>query len=232
MQNKSPKPISILFENKDFVFFNKPSGLLVIPSPKESVHTLVNIVNKQCRLSQDDFRLYPCHRLDRDTSGVIVFAKGKSKQQKMMQLFKARSIKKSYIAFVHGIVKRQEGSISQPIATMNHHKQRAGKKALTQYKVFQRVKNFTILHVTPVTGRTNQIRIHLHSIGHPLVGERKFVFARDYDLKFKRTALHARNLELTDPITNQKIYVEAELPRDMKNFINKHTNDGRIKIIH
>jgi len=161
------------------------------------------------------YRLHPCHRLDRETSGLIIYAKGKSTQKKMMDEFKQRKVKKTYTAFVQGMLPKNQGEIKTPID---------GLIAVTKYKVIQGRKNFTIVELMPMTGRRNQIRIHFKGIGHPLVGERKFAFRKDYKLKAKRICLHAKSLEFTHPVTRRIVRVDSELPKDLGEFLKKHNN--------
>ncbi len=193
--------IPAIYEDNWLLIVNKPSGLLTIPTPKKESYTLTNILN-----------LYPCHRLDRNTSGLIIYAKEKSTQQKMMDLFRQRKITKTYIAFAHGNLSKNAGQIKNPIA---------GQDAITKYEVIQRKKSFTVLKVTPLTGRTNQIRIHLKEIGHPVVGENKFIFRRDFTLKANRLCLHAQGLNFLHPITQKHIQLSIDLPPYLKNFLEK-----------
>jgi RluA family pseudouridine synthase len=209
--------------------FNKPSGLLVIPTDKNEDHTLVNIVNKGRGLSpgtQGDspLHLYPAHRLDRDTSGAILFAKGKDCQQKLMQFFKDKQVNKTYVAFVHGRVAEPRGKIRIPIKDFHQRKfarHLPAQSALTHYEVKDYYKDFTAVKVMPITGRTNQIRIHFAKIGHPLVGEDKYAFRRDFALRFRRTALHALRLEWPQMAGGGMIKVEAPLAADMAEFLAK-----------
>lgn len=224
-QPLSPKTsIDILYEDKDCIVFNKPAGLLTIPTDKNEERTLVSLVNNQ---KQEGVPyLHPAHRLDRDTSGVIIFAKGKDNQQSVMKAFKEKKIKKTYIAFVHGHVLKKEGTINIPIKDFyqrKFQKNLPAQSALTFYKVLDYHKQFTVVEVNPITGRTNQIRIHFTKIGHPLVGEDKYIFRKDFDLRFKRTALHAFKLTFPHPVTHKMIAVEAPLPQDMTNFLEKHS---------
>jgi len=202
--------------------FNKPSGLLVIPTDKNEHHTLESIVNRQQGLPQGS--LYPAHRLDRDTSGAILFAKGKDCRQKLMEFFKTRQVNKTYIAFVHGRVAEFRGKIRIPIKDFHQRKfarHLPAQSALTHYEVEDYYKNFTVVRVMPITGRTNQIRIHFAKIGHPLVGEDKYAFRRDFALRFRRTALHALRLEWPRMTAKGTISVEAPLAQDMADFLAK-----------
>jgi 23S rRNA pseudouridine1911/1915/1917 synthase len=223
----SPNPLTpkiqipVLYEDENCLVFNKPSGLLVIPTDKNEDHTLVNIANQQQGAHGS---LYPAHRLDRDTSGVILFAKGKDCQQKLMQFFKDKQVNKTYIAFVHGRVSEPRGKIRIPIKDFHQRKftpHLPAQSALTHYEVKDYYKDFTVVKVMPVTGRTNQIRIHFSKIGHPLVGEDKYAFRRDFALRFRRTALHALRLEWPRMSGGGMISVEAPLAADMEGFLSK-----------
>lgn len=221
--NKKNNLIEVLYEDDYYIVFNKPAGLLVIPTPKKEKRTLDSIVNEQYAAPERSSNLHPCHRLDRDTSGVIVFAKGKSAQRLMMDVFKQRGINKKYVAFVRGVLKRDNGEIKRAVNDLDHrkfNKNSAAKLAITRYKVIERKDKFTVVDVELVTGRTNQIRIHFSQIGYPLIGERKYAKGSDCTVKFKRIALHASSLECINPVTKKKITVRAELPQDMKKIMN------------
>jgi 23S rRNA pseudouridine1911/1915/1917 synthase len=215
-----------LYENDRCIVFDKPAGLLVIPSPRKEKYTLESIVNEQYAPGDGSWQLHPCHRLDQDTSGCILFAKGKRNQQLLMELFRTRRIKKSYFALAQGRINRMSGTINSPVESLESRrfKNRQLKPAVTKYRVLIRKKQFSIVEVEPVTGRSNQIRIHFTQIGHPLLGERKYAFAKDFKLRFRRTALHARTIQWNDPVDHSRITVEAPLPKDMEVFIANHRN--------
>ena len=206
--------IPVIFQDEWLLVVNKPAGLLTIPTHKNETSTLTDLLNKASK-DETTFRLHPCHRLDRDTSGLIIYAKGKSSQQKMMALFHAKKVKKTYIAFVQGRMEKTSGEIKQRIENQ---------PAVTRYRVIEQGSNFTVVQVEPLTGRTNQIRIHFKSIGHPLVGEKKFAFRRDFRLKANRLCLHAQGLEFSHPVTGKLISLVSGLPLGMKNFLDKHTD--------
>jgi len=205
--------IPVVYEDNWLLVVDKPPGLLVIPTPKKEQRTLSSILNEDLKKRGLSYLAHPCHRLDRETSGLIVYAKGKSIQKKMMELFQQKKIKKAYIAFVQGNLKQNQGEISQPVE---------GVSAVTQYKVIERRKDFSVVELNPLTGRTNQIRIHLRGIGHPIVGESKFAFRKDYALKAKRVCLHAEYLAFMHPVTNNPVRIISALAKDMEAFLEKH----------
>ena len=206
--------IPIIYEDDWLLIVDKPSGLLTIPTPKNETRTLTSILNDDAKERNLTYHLHPCHRLDRETSGLIIYAKGKSIQKKMMDLFKFKNIKKTYFAFVQGNVVQMQGEIRSPIE---------GQSASTRYRVIEKRRDFSIVEVSPLTGRTNQIRIHLKQIGHPILGERKFAFRKDFKLKAKRLCLHAAGLEFEHPITKNYLKFKLELPQDLKNILEKNS---------
>jgi 23S rRNA pseudouridine1911/1915/1917 synthase len=225
--------IPILYEDDQCVIFDKPPGLLVTPAEGKSTTTLTDIVNEQYANqskpsavpSSDPYRFHPCHRLDRDTSGVILYAKGKRNQQMFMDVFHQQKVKKFYTAFVHGRLTKDQGEIKSEIR--DHYQEKfakhsAAKFALTRYRVTQKRKEFSVVEVMPVTGRTNQIRIHFAELKHPLVGEDKYAFRREFSLRFKRTALHARELQWYHPVLKKNVSASSDLPEDMARFLSNH----------
>lgn len=205
--------IPIIYEDDWLLILDKPSGLLTIPTPKNELRTLTSILNDDLKVRGIAYRLYPCHRLDRDTSGLIIYAKGRSAQEKMIEEFRERKIKKTYIAFMQGLPEKTQGSIRYPIE---------GKPSVTNYRVIEKRTGFSVVEIMPQTGRTNQIRIHFKQIGHPLLGEARFAFRRDFKLKAKRLCLHAKVLEFIHPVTRKIISLKAPLPADMQIFLEKH----------
>ncbi len=205
--------IPVVYEDDWLLVVDKPSGLLSIPTPKNEKRTLTSILNDDAKEKGLAYRLHPCHRLDRETSVLIVYPKGKSTQRKMMELFKQRKVKKTYIAFVQGSPKFREGRIEYVIA---------GQLAATEYKTIEKRKDFAIVEAIPLTGRTNQLRIHFKNIGHPILGETKYAFRRDFRLKAKRLCLHAKSLEFRHPLTQKNIRIDSKIAKDLENFLKIH----------
>lgn len=210
------KRYRIVYEDGRLIVIDKPSGMLVIPTPKRETNTLTDLVNKELDARGVEVNAYPCHRLDRETSGLVIYAKGKSAQHAMMEEFRKRSVKKVYVAFVNGIVKKRFDTIKDPIYNRNKRKT---DDAVTKYTVMEKHAAFTVIEAEPVTGRTNQIRIHMKAIGHPLVGETVYAFRKDFKLRFKRAALHAKRIEFNHPVTGEKMSFESPLAADMVNFL-------------
>lgn len=205
--------IPIVFEDDWLLVVNKPAGLLSVPTPRNESRTLTSILNQDAQDQGLKYRLYPCHRLDRETSGLLIYAKTKGIEAKMADAFRNRAVSKKYIAFVHGKLAHPQGTIASAIE---------GKNAVTKYKVMQEKNNYSVVEVSPVTGRTNQVRIHFKSIQHPLVGEDKFIFRKDFALRAKRVCLHAKYLEFKHPATGKIVAVEAPLAADMQKFLEDH----------
>ncbi|MEW6101285.1 MAG: RNA pseudouridine synthase [Candidatus Omnitrophota bacterium] len=206
--------IPVVYEDEGLIVFNKPYGLLTIPSPNQKIRTLTSIVNAELSAKGIPYRLHPCHRLDKETSGLIIYAKGKSLQKKMMEEFKQGRVEKKYLAFVRGALPKDEGTIRNKIS---------GQSAITGYSVLERKNGFTVVEARPLTGRTNQIRIHFKEIGHPLLGERKFAFGRDFDIKAKRLCLHAFFLKFTHPVTKKTLTLKCEPENKMADFLKEHS---------
>jgi 23S rRNA pseudouridine1911/1915/1917 synthase len=205
--------IPVVFEDDWLLVVNKPAGLLTVPASKNETRTLTSILNQDAEEKNLKYRFYPCHRLDRQVSGLLIYAKGKNIRTKLTDAFRNRKIRKKYIAFVHGKLPTREGQISSAIA---------GKSALTKYRVLQEKSNYSVVEVFPVTGRTNQIRIHFKSFRHPLVGEDKFAFRKDFALRAKRVCLHAKYLEFKHPQIGDTVELNVPLPEDMQKFLEAH----------
>jgi 23S rRNA pseudouridine1911/1915/1917 synthase len=207
--------IKIVYEDAWLLVVDKPAGLLTIPAPAGKSNTLTGILNQDLKKNNIAYRLHPCHRLDRATSGLIIYAKGKAIQKKLMQEFKQRKIKKTYLAFVQGNLINPRGEIKNKID---------GRFALSRYRVLKQGSSFTVVEINPTTGRKNQIRIHFKQINHPIVGEDKFAFRKDYKLRYKRLCLHAKSLEFVHPVTKRLVRIDTDLSDDLEEFLKKHGN--------
>lgn len=212
------KNIPVAYEDEQLIIVNKPPGLLTVAGPNPKTYNLTDILNREFPIKGQAYNLHPCHRLDKETSGLVMYAKGKAAQKTLMDLFMKQLVHKAYIAFVQGNLKNRQGIIATPIDK---------ESAKTQYRLIQQKALFAIVEVIPQTGRKNQIRIHFKNIGHPLVGETCFAFRKDFSLRAKRVCLHAQKLEFVNPITNKPIAVECPLPRDMQSFLDKFTQPNQ-----
>ncbi len=221
----------IVFEDDDIVLFDKPSGLLSIPDRyNAAIPCLYHEVARQYK------ELFVVHRLDKDTSGLICFAKSRDSHKYMSQLFESREVEKYYTAIVSGVPQQTSGSIIEPIGEHPVHKgrmivHRKGRPAHTDYEVIQSWKNFSLLTLRIHTGRTHQIRVHLQHLGHSIVGDefygntpklmlsaikRKFKIAEEEEERplLGRLALHASRLVFRDRAGNERS-VTCPLPKDM-----------------
>jgi len=216
MNPDNRKRYGIVYEDDYIIVVNKPSGMLVVPTPKKETNTLIDLLNQELDRRAIDINAYPCHRIDRETSGLVIFAKGKSVQSAVTEQFKKRLVKKTYIAFVHGIVRKNLDTLK---ANLYNKARKRRELMITRYMVIERRKDFSVLEVQPVTGRTNQIRIHLKEMGHPLVGESVYAFRKDFKLRFKRVCLHAKAIGFSHPATGKRMNFNSPLPEDMTNFL-------------
>lgn len=215
--------IPIIYEDDFVLVIDKPSGLLVVPAGREKGPDAVKLVNTMLKARGIDTAAYPCHRLDQDTSGLVIFAKSKSLQQKIMDQFRERKVRKSYIAFINGRLQKKTGTLTGYIeGGWPYHQREKKKLAITHYAVLRSADDFSVVSVEPVTGRTNQIRIQFRDCGHPLVGERRFAFARDWPTRFRRVALHAAEITFAHPVSHKKLSFCSELPQDMAAFLNQY----------
>ncbi len=208
---------TVLYEDPYLIALDKPSGILTIPAPGEK-RALTQVLSELTKEAGCEVGLHPCHRLDGETSGVLLFAKGKGAQKRMMELFHRQQVKKQYIAFVQGIVEKEEGRITNSIE---------GKPAVSRFRVQERRKLYTVVEVCPETGRTNQIRLHFKAMGHPLVGETRYAFRKDFPLAVPRLMLHAAELSFLHPWTGKEVALKSPLPEDMKKFLLQESITGR-----
>lgn len=215
-------PIEVLYEDADVIAINKPAGMVVHTGAGLHSGTLVNaVLHRFGKLSSvgGDLRPGIVHRLDRFTSGVILVARGDAAHRNLAEQFASRQVEKIYVALVHGHVKNDQGRIETPIARDPVRRVRMtarlthGRQAITSYQVLNRFETFTLLEVKIGTGRTHQIRVHLASIRHPVVGD-KLYGAPASDLG--RYFLHARQITFTSPSTGERITVSAPLPDDLE----------------
>ena len=214
-------PLRIVFEDEDLLVVDKPAGMAVHPSPGHSRHTLVHAVLAHCPdLSGIGGVLRPgiVHRLDKDTSGLIIVAKHDAAHLSLARQLKERKVEKTYVALVEGRVRPQQGVIDAPIGRHPRHRKRMavvenGRDARTRYRVLREVDGRSLVEVQPTTGRTHQIRVHLASIGHPVVGDT--LYGKRSDV-FPRQFLHAQRLAFRHPRSGERMELEAPLAEDLQ----------------
>jgi 23S rRNA pseudouridine1911/1915/1917 synthase len=218
-------PLEVLYEDADVIAINKPAGMVVHTGAGQHSGTLVNaVLHRFGKLSTAGGDLRPgiVHRLDRFTSGVILIARNDAAHRNLAGQFASREVEKIYLALVHGRVKNDQGSINTPIARDPIRRIRmtarlaTGRKASTSYQVLKRFDKFTFLEVKIGTGRTHQIRVHLASIGHPVVGDKLYGAPAS---TLGRYFLHARQITFSSPSSGERITLSAPLPQDIEDYL-------------
>ena len=222
-------PVDIVYEDKDIIVVNKPKGMVVHPANGNPDGTLVNAIMAICKDSLSgiggEIRPGIVHRLDKDTSGLLIVAKNDMAHVNMSEQIKRHEVKKTYIALVRGIVKENEATIDMPIGRSNSDRKKmavtkTGKNAVTHIKVLKRYDKYTLLEVNIETGRTHQIRVHLAHIGYPVIGDYIYSNGKN-EFGIVGQCLHAKSLEFKHPITGEDMKLEAPLPAYFKNVINE-----------
>ncbi|MBS4188709.1 RluA family pseudouridine synthase [Bacillus sp. FJAT-49705] len=209
--------VEILYEDDHMIVFNKPANMDTHPNEPEQTNTLSNAAAFHLQAQGDFRRIKHIHRLDRDTTGAVLFAKHALAGGILDKMLEERTIKRTYLALVHGRVKTKKGSIREPIGRDRHHPTRrrvspSGQPAITHYELIKSYpkQNLSLLKCQLDTGRTHQIRVHLSHIGHPLAGDLLY----GGQPIFNRQALHAVKLEIPHPFTMEKISCFANLPNE------------------
>lgn len=220
-------PLEIEYEDDDMLVINKPSGMLTHPTSHERTGTLVNALLHYCRgkLSGINGIMRPgiLHRLDRDTSGLLMVAKNDFAHNFLAEQIKTKTAIRQYLAFCHGIIKTDTGTIDKPIGRHPVHRKKMGivpdgKNAITHYRVIERFKNHTFVELTLQTGRTHQIRVHLSDMCHPIAGDELYGGAK-INVNLNGQALHAYRLSFNVPSTNERKIIEIEPSDEIKKLI-------------
>ncbi len=226
-------PIDILYEDSDLLIVNKPKGMVVHPSAGHYSGTLVNALMYYCKddLSGINGVLRPgiVHRIDMDTTGSLIVCKNDFTHNHIAEQLKIHSITRVYHAIVHGVLKDDEGTINAPIGRHPTDRKKMsihcknGKDAITHYKVLQRFKNYTYIECRLETGRTHQIRVHMASISHPLLGDSVYGPSK-CPFQLQGQTLHAKTIGIIHPRTGEYLEVSAPLPEYFENLLKKLEN--------
>lgn len=226
-------PLEVPFEDSHIIVVNKPPGIVIYPAAGHRSGTLMNALIARCgNLASTGSPLRPgvVHRLDKDTSGLIVFAKNDKAYHDLVRQFREREIEKIYQALIYGNPNKDSGEIRYSIGrSLSDRKKmstrtRKGKEAVTRYKVITRLKTSSLVHVRIVTGRTHQIRVHFAASGHPVLGDKTYgkktaIKFGKKSISFKRQMLHAYSLKFTHPATGEPVELTAPIPEDMQKAV-------------
>ena len=213
--------LEIIYEDAYLIAVNKKSGLLTIASNNEKDNTLYSKVSEYVKKQHKSNKIFIIHRLDKDTSGIVLFAKNYDTKTKLQANWEKTTRK--YIAIVEGKVKKQSDTIKSYIAetktllSYSTKDKNKGKLAITEYQKIKENNQYTMLDINILTGRKNQIRVHLNDIGNPIVGDKKYNSKKN---PIRRMTLHAYKLEFIHPKTNKKISLETKIPKQFEMLIN------------
>ena len=230
-------PIDIIYQDNDIIVVNKPKGLVVHPADGNPDGTLVNAIMAICKdgLSGIGGELRPgiVHRLDKDTSGLLIVAKNDKAHRLMSEQIKNREVRKIYIALVKGVVSENEATIDMPIGRSTKDRKKMavrkdGKEAVTHFRVLKRYPSYTLLEVKIDTGRTHQIRVHMAEIGHPVVGDMVYSSGKN-EFGVEGQMLHAKSLDFKHPITGEQMHLEAPLPKYFEDVLDKLSSIEEIR---
>jgi len=216
--------IDILHEDKDIIIINKPSGLLSMANLSEKENTAYHLVKLYLQKKDYKARVFIVHRLDRDTSGILVLAKNQKIKKELQDDWNDIVLKRGYVALVEGQLKQKTGTIrsylmetkTQLVYSTTNSKD--GKLAITNYQVINQTKNYSLLDISLETGRKNQIRVHMQDLHHPIIGDKKYGANTD---PIRRLGLHAHQLEFIHPHSKEKIKVKTKIPNQFLQLINQ-----------
>jgi len=217
IREKVAKNIDIIYEDKDIIVINKPSGLLTVATEKEKNKTAYHLVMEYLKKKNKNNRIFVIHRLDKDTSGIIMFAKNERAKHLYQDNWNDIVKKRCYYAVIDGKMQKKEGTIKSYLKENGNMvysvKDRSGKLAITEYKVLKERKNISLLDINLKTGRKNQIRVHMKENKTPILGDLKY---GEKSKLINRLALHAYKLELINPVTKKLLIFEASMPNEIK----------------
>ena len=217
IREKVAKNIDIIYEDKDIIVINKPSGLLTVATEKEKNKTAYHLVMEYLKKKNKNNRIFVIHRLDKDTSGIIMFAKNERAKHLYQDNWNDIVKKRCYYAVIDGKMQKKEGTIKSYLKENGNMvysvKDRSGKLAITEYKVLKERKNISLLDINLKTGRKNQIRVHMKENKTPILGDLKY---GEKSKLINRLALHAYKLELINPVTKKLLIFEVSMPNEIK----------------
>lgn len=217
IREKVAKNIDIIYEDKDIIVINKPSGLLTVATEKEKNKTAYHLVMEYLKKKNKNNRIFIIHRLDKDTSGIIMFAKNERAKHLYQDNWNDIVKKRCYYAVIEGKMENKEGTIKSYLKENGNMvysvKDRSGKLAITEYKVLKERKNISLLDINLKTGRKNQIRVHMKENKTPILGDLKY---GEKSKLINRLALHAYKLELINPVTKKLLTFEINMPNEFK----------------
>ena len=217
-------PIDIVYENDDLLIINKPSGMVVHPAPGNYDNTLVNALLGKYNLSNNDIRPGIVHRLDKDTSGLMLVAKNDYAHDKLSKMISNKEVKRTYLALVSGVINHETGTIDAPIGRDTKDREKMmvtdinSKDAVTHFKVLKRFNKHTLIECNLETGRTHQIRVHMKYIGYPIVNDP--MYSRDKNIDGFGQMLHAKRISFIHPTTKEKMTFECEVPEKFNEILN------------
>lgn len=209
-------PLDIVYENDDLLIINKPSGMVVHPAPGNYDNTLVNALLGKYSLSNDKLRPGIVHRLDKDTSGLMLVAKNDWAHDKLSEMIKNKDVKRTYLALVSGVINHETGTIDAPIGRDDKTREKMmvtdinSREAITHFKVLKRFNHHTLIECYLETGRTHQIRVHMAYIGYPIVND--FVYGKEKIDKDFGQLLHSKRIEFNNPRDNNHLLYEVDAP--------------------
>lgn len=218
---KQPQGLNIVFEDPYIIIIEKQAGLLSIATATEKEQTAYSILSEHVKKRDPKNKVFVLHRLDRDTSGVMMFAKSEKVQKLLQNAWKEAVLERVYVVVVEGLVTKEQGTVTSWLTESKAFKMYSsrnpndGQKAVTHYQVLKKNKNYSLLEVKLETGRKNQIRVHMQDLGHSVIGDKKYGATKS---PIARLGLHARVLAFKHPITGEEVRYETDIPKEFLNL--------------